>query len=338
MSFGENINYLRKKKGLNQDDLAEALELSRQTISRWENDSSLPDVETLIKLCELLDTDMETLVRGNARSTQNEISKVDVSATNEFPKEESSISGTLNGEKYSKTVPKEYDKVMNAFALLISLGVGLILLGLSVMFIINAFTNLEALGVALFLVFIAISVAFFIIGGIRESTFKKENPKVSYYPKENIDSYNRVYPVFISLATAIILTGVSMIVLCLYDENRFPSGFANYDKWSSFVMSIFFLLLSISVFLYIYSSMLKSKFNVEKYNNEILEQEREKSEKEKKIAKIKELVSTIIMGTATITFLILGFTLGLWHPAWIAFPIGGVLTGLVNSIISIVKK
>lgn len=336
MSFGENINYLRKKKGLTQDDLAEALELSRQTISRWENDSSLPDVETLIKLCELLDTDMETLVRGNARSTQNEISKVDVSATNEFPKKESSISGTLNGKRYSKTVPESYDKVMNAFALLISLGVGLILLGLSVMFIINAFTNLEALGVALFLVFIAISVAFFIIGGIRESNFKKENPKISPYPKENVQKFIRIYPIFISLATAIILTGVSMITLCLSDESKFPSTFASFDKWSSFILSIFFLLLSISVFLYIYSSMLKSKFNVEKYNNEVSEEE--DKEENTKVSKAKELVSSIIMGIATITFLILGFSLGIWHPAWVAFPIGGILTGLVNSIISIVKK
>ena len=328
MSFGENITYFRKKCGYTQDELAEKMELSRQTVSRWENDSSLPDVDTLIKLCDIFGCNMDTLVRGNPQDNKSV----------EPPKADEEPSGTLNGRKYGTVVPEKYDKHMNTFALMISLGVGLILVGLAAMFMIYAFTNLEALMTVVFLLFVAISVPLFIFGGIRESTFKKENPKVSYYPKENIDRYNRVYPVFISLATAMILTGVSMIVLCLYDENRFPSGFANYDKWSSFVMSIFFFILACAVFIYIYSSILKSKFNVEKYNNEILEQEREKSEEEKKIAKIKELVSTIIMGTATITFLILGFTLGLWHPAWIAFPIGGVLTGLVNSIISIVKK
>lgn len=66
MSFGTNIGYLRKKKGITQEELAEQMYVSRQTISRWETDSVYPDVETVIKLCELLDCDMETLVRGDA--------------------------------------------------------------------------------------------------------------------------------------------------------------------------------------------------------------------------------------------------------------------------------
>ncbi len=66
MSFGSNIGYLRKKKGITQEELAEKMYVSRQTISRWETDSVYPDVETVIKLCELLECDMETLVRGDA--------------------------------------------------------------------------------------------------------------------------------------------------------------------------------------------------------------------------------------------------------------------------------
>ena len=66
MSFGSNIGYLRKKKGMTQEELAERMYVSRQTVSRWETDSVYPDVETVIKLCELLECDMETLVRGDA--------------------------------------------------------------------------------------------------------------------------------------------------------------------------------------------------------------------------------------------------------------------------------
>ena len=66
MSFGTNIGYLRKKKGITQEELAEQMYVSRQTISRWETDSVYPDVETVIKLCEILECDMETLVRGDA--------------------------------------------------------------------------------------------------------------------------------------------------------------------------------------------------------------------------------------------------------------------------------
>lgn len=71
MSFGSNIGYLRKKKGITQEELAERMYVSRQTISRWETDSVYPDVETVIRLCEILECDMETLVRGDA-STEKE--------------------------------------------------------------------------------------------------------------------------------------------------------------------------------------------------------------------------------------------------------------------------
>ena len=78
MSFGKNIVYYRKKQKITQEELAERLYVSRQTISRWENDSILPDVETIIKLCELFDCNMDTLVRGDAEAEENEEIKIDL--------------------------------------------------------------------------------------------------------------------------------------------------------------------------------------------------------------------------------------------------------------------
>ena len=72
MSFGENIGYYRKKLQITQEELAERLYVSRQTISRWENDSVYPDVETVIRLCEVFDCDMDTLVRRDARTADAE--------------------------------------------------------------------------------------------------------------------------------------------------------------------------------------------------------------------------------------------------------------------------
>lgn len=332
MSFGENISYYRKKCGYTQDELAEKLELSRQTVSRWENDSSLPDVETLIKMCNLFGCDMDTLVRGNAQDAEgkekSKPSDAPISSNNRY----------LNGEKYGSEVPIEYDKHMNRFALCMAMGVGIILFGLASMFMLFAFTNLEALCVSVFLLFVAGAVALFITSGIKHSYFKKNNPKIAPYPKDVIDKYNKTFPIFISLAVSIILAGVSMIILCLHDENYYPSAFANVEKWDSFVMSLFFILLSVSVFVFVYSGILKSKYEVEKYNNEAYEEAREKTEDEKQEEKVKGLISSIIMGVATMTFLILGFTLHLWHPAWIVFPIGAILASLVNSIFSFRKK
>ena len=64
MSFGERIMELRKAAGVSQLDLAKALEVSRQAVSKWENDLAYPDVANLIRLAELLDTDIEYLATG----------------------------------------------------------------------------------------------------------------------------------------------------------------------------------------------------------------------------------------------------------------------------------
>ena len=64
MSVGERIAELRKAASLSQGDLAKALEVSRQAVSKWENDQSNPDVMNLIALADVLDTDIEYLASG----------------------------------------------------------------------------------------------------------------------------------------------------------------------------------------------------------------------------------------------------------------------------------
>lgn len=64
MSIGQRITELRKAQNLSQGQLARALEVSRQAVSKWENDTSSPDSLKLIKLADLLDTDIEYLTTG----------------------------------------------------------------------------------------------------------------------------------------------------------------------------------------------------------------------------------------------------------------------------------
>ena len=52
--FHENLKKLRKAKGLSQEALAERLHVTRQTISKWENQLSVPDADLLIRLAEIL--------------------------------------------------------------------------------------------------------------------------------------------------------------------------------------------------------------------------------------------------------------------------------------------
>lgn len=66
MSFGQNLQFLRKMhKGMTQEELAEKMGVSRQTISKWEIDSSFPEMEKAIALCNLFACSLDELLRGN---------------------------------------------------------------------------------------------------------------------------------------------------------------------------------------------------------------------------------------------------------------------------------
>jgi len=64
MTLGENIVRLRTEKNWSQGDLADALDISRQSVSKWETDASVPELEKLLKLSELFGVTLDELVRG----------------------------------------------------------------------------------------------------------------------------------------------------------------------------------------------------------------------------------------------------------------------------------
>ena len=64
MSLGDRIIELRTACGLSQNQLAKAMEVSRQAVSKWETGQSVPDSAKMIHLAEVLDTDIEYLTTG----------------------------------------------------------------------------------------------------------------------------------------------------------------------------------------------------------------------------------------------------------------------------------
>lgn len=64
MSVGERITELRKSQNMSQTELAKAMDISRQAVSKWESGQSSPDTVKLILLAEVLDTEVEYLATG----------------------------------------------------------------------------------------------------------------------------------------------------------------------------------------------------------------------------------------------------------------------------------
>ena len=157
MSLGENLQFLRKKNNITQEQLAEQLDVSRQSVSKWESDSSYPEMDKLLQLCKVFHCSMDDLVQGD-------VSQVYVEDNT------------------------NYDKHYNAFSKFTSLGIALIFLGLSstlLVYGLNYFFEDEPIkedfcGI-IFLIFVVIGVAILTLFGIRSNVFKMKNPYIVYF-------------------------------------------------------------------------------------------------------------------------------------------------------------
>ena len=70
--LSKNLKIFRKRKGLTQENVAETLNVVRQTISKWEKGISVPDADMLIKLAEILDVSVIELIGSDVTDEKNE--------------------------------------------------------------------------------------------------------------------------------------------------------------------------------------------------------------------------------------------------------------------------
>ncbi|MDO5399850.1 MAG: helix-turn-helix domain-containing protein [Eubacteriales bacterium] len=70
--LSENLKALRRQRGLSQQELADRLNVVRQTVSKWEKGLSVPDAQLLMKLAEILNVPVADLLGGPVTSAENE--------------------------------------------------------------------------------------------------------------------------------------------------------------------------------------------------------------------------------------------------------------------------
>ena len=81
MTVGQRISECRKKNGISQEALAEATRVSRQTVSKWENDQAAPDTYNMLQLAKILGVSIEYLVSGGEMNNES------VASTDKLPED-----------------------------------------------------------------------------------------------------------------------------------------------------------------------------------------------------------------------------------------------------------
>ena len=89
VKIGDFLKQLRKEKGLTQEELAEKMGVARRTVSRWETGNNMPDLDILIELSDLYETDLREILSGERKSGKmNEEMKETVEKIAEYSAEE----------------------------------------------------------------------------------------------------------------------------------------------------------------------------------------------------------------------------------------------------------
>ena len=78
MTLGERICHFRMKQNMSQGDLANALDVSRQSVSKWETDASIPELNKLVRMSEVFHVSLDELVRGETPESTSSSTAQDV--------------------------------------------------------------------------------------------------------------------------------------------------------------------------------------------------------------------------------------------------------------------
>lgn len=222
-----------------------------------------------------------------------------------------------------KEEKSNYDSVMTSTAKGIAIGVGITILGAAVMMtimgLLQGHDQSHLLGVIAVLVAVIFAVPMFIVFGTKEDNFKKKNPKVAnVYTEEEIEKGNSKYTVILACGISTILLGViAMFVLM---------GLKVFGEESTLPVAVLLYFVAVGVTTLVYSGKMKEKFDIEAYNKQNTEEAKAESNKIGKICGVIMLIATAI-------FLVLGLGFGFWSFNWIVFPIGGILCGIVATIL-----
>ena len=307
MTFGENLQFLRKRAGLTQEDLAEQMEVSRQSVSKWESNAAYPEMDAILRLCDRFGVDMDTLLRKDVQTALAE-----------------DTAG--------------YDRHMNVFSAAIAAGVGLILAGITVLMFLLASAGSDAgaaicsiIGASALLVFITVAAAIFIVFGMEHNRFRKKHPSIQlFYTEEQIDAYERRFPLLIAFPVVLILIGVVIqVAIVLVPE---LSGRGTQDQWALWGTAILLLCVTVAVTVLVWAGIQKSKYDIEEYNRQA-RQEFDPTPEQKRLNRLIGAVWGAGMVLAAALHLLLGFVRDLWNSASVIYPVAALLCTAVTIIL-----
>ena len=325
MILADKIILLRKKSGWSQEDLAEKLNVSRQSISKWEGAQSVPGMDKILQLSEIFGVSTDYLLKDSI--------ELEEYVEQESKSEESSVRYVSMEEANS------YLDLTQNIAHKMALGVAMcimspaIIITLSNLYLFEQFSFSEnqsqAIALTLFFITIASAVVIFISIGMKFKDFEylKTEPieteyGVSGMVKSKMKAYKETYSKYNIIGVTLCILSVLPVILSSFADKDLTDGIG--------VIGTLFMVAD-GVFMLVTVGTIWSSFNV-------LLQEGEYSVEGKAKSKVVGSIAGIYWLLTTALYLFISFYYGAWDKSWMIWPVAGVLFGAVAAIANLVIK
>lgn len=329
MILADKIILLRKQQGWSQEQLAEHLGVSRQSVSKWEQGLSIPDLDKIVKMSGifgvptdyLLKDEMEDMPKGNAaqpaQDTADDTVYVSVDDANRFLALSEKLSGFF----------------AIAVAILILSPTPLILLG-GFSEINGALTENVAggIGFAILMFMVIIGVAILIVCGMQTSRWEyleKQVLSLEYgitgIVEKKKQSYEKTHIISITAGVCLCIAGVIPLVLC----EVFGAG----EFVQVAMVDVLLLCIATGVFLFVKTGTVWGSYQK-------LLQEEDYAVNEKRFNRKIDHIATIYWCLVTTVYLLISFMTFQWHRTWIIWPVAGVFYAVIAAVAKavLVKK
>ncbi len=330
MILADKIINLRKKNGWSQEELAEKLGVTRQSISKYEGAQSIPDLDKILKLSEIFGVTTDYLIKDELEEEEYAASQMQ---ENESESDRSVHKVTMEmANEYLQIIDWSAGKTAFATMLCILSPIVLLMLGaMSEMPNYHISENAAAgIGICVLIVLIAIAVTIFILCGMKTKKYEfmeKEDIETAYgvsgMVKEKRDAYHSPYVTQLVIGiTCCICSVIPLFGTLAVSES---------DFYMVSAVCMLLTLVAIGTYFIVRSA---AKMNA---MNQLLEEEdytRQKKHENKKMSG-PVMVYWLI---ATAIYLAWSFTTNDWDRTWIIWPVVGVLFPAFYAIVNGIRK
>lgn len=330
MILADKIMNLRKRNGWSQEELAEKLGVSRQSISKYEGAQSVPDLDKLLKLSEIFGVSTDYLLKDELEMEEY----VSDHATEDYEEAE------RPRKKVTMEMANEFLQLRWNGAVQLAFATLLCILSPVTLILLAAYSEMPdgrireevagGVGLCILMLMVVVAVAIFITNAMKQKKYaflQEEEFETEYgvagMVKERKERFQPIHTRW----------NVIGAVLCIGSVIPLFAGIAVFqqDLYIVYMLGIMFCMIAAGVFFFILAGSRMDAFN------QLLEEE-DFTRKNKKISVKTGKYSTIYWLTATAVFLVVSFLTDGWDKSWIIWAVAGVLFPIYRIIVVNAKK